>query len=719
MPAKKQSRKPVRVPVIMQMEAMECGAACLNMILAYYGKWVTLETLREECGVSRDGQKLSMVVKAAEHHGLSYEARRFRPESIYQKATFPCMIHWRGVHFVVLCGVKGDKVYINDPALGNVVRSKKEFEENYSGMCVMFSPSDSFVPSGKKPGTLSYIIKRLKDCKPAVAYVAITTIIVAGLGILQPFFLRNFMDKILASDSKGPGTLIFLMLIVAAVQLFVSWFSALKQLRLFGLISVKNDVGFMQHIFHLPERFFFQRDTGDLQQRQQANSTISETMINLLIPLVLNTALMAFYGIFMISYSPLLSAVGILAIIINSICTRHSAKKRLNISRITRNDTGKLYSETAGAITMFETIKACGAENNSFSAWAAQQEKVFSQNLEYDSEMVVMKNMITFINDIATYLILCFGLVLIYNGDFTKGMMMSFHSIFMMFLRPVEQVVASEQLLNEMRVDLERVEDVMKYPEYHPYSDKPVDEDAYKLKGNIELKNVSFGYSPLEPPLVKDFCLSVKPGSCVALVGRSGSGKSTISSLISGLYEPWEGEILYDGKPISEIPEKIFRSSLSVVSQNIVLFKDSVENNLKLWNPYVENFEMMLAVRDAEANDGIMDKPGGYAYQISESGHEFSGGEKQRLEIARALAVQPTILIMDEATSALDAMTEFEIVNNVRKLGITCIIVAHRLSTIRDCDEIIVMNDGNVIERGTHEELLDKHGYYSELISSM
>ena len=709
----------MRVPVVMQMEAMECGAACLGMILAYYGKWVSLETLREECGVSRDGQKLSMIAKAAEHHGLSYEARRYRPDSIYQKATYPCIVHWRGAHFVVVCGVKGDKVYINDPALGHIQRSKKEFEENYSGMCMMFSPTEAFKPSGKKPGFFSQIGSRLKDCKSAVAFVTVTTVAVAALGLTQPYFLQYFMDKILTGKSSGITGLFLLMLIVAGIQLFTGWCSAVKQLRLFGLISVENDVSFMKHIFRLPEKFFFQRDTGDLQQRQQANSTISETMINLLIPLVLNTVLMVLYGIFMLRYSPLLSTVGIGAVIINTLCTRHSAKKRLNISRITRTDSARLYSEITGTISMFETIKACGAENNSFSAWSAQQDKVFSQSLSYDNEMVVMKNIIYLINDIATYLILVLGCVELINGDFSMGMLMSFHSIFMMFLRPVEQIVASEQLLNEMRVDIERVDDVMKYPEYYPYSDEPAEEDAHKLRGNIELKNVSFGYSPLEAPLIKDFSLSLKPGSCVALVGRSGSGKSTVSSLISGLYEPWSGEILYDGKPISEIPKPVFRNSLSVVSQNIVLFKDSIENNIKLWNPYVENYEMILAVRDAEVYDGIMDKPGGYAYRISESGNEFSGGEKQRLEIARALATQPTILIMDEATSALDAMTEFEIVNNVKKLGITCIIVAHRLSTIRDCDEIIVMNDGEVIERGTHSELLKKNGYYTELISNM
>lgn len=704
----------------MQMEAMECGAASLGMILAYYGKWVPLETLREECGVSRDGQKLSMVVKAAKHHGLEYRAFRYRPETIYEKATFPCIIHWKGAHFAVLCGIKGDRVFINDPGLGHYYCSRKQFEEGYSGMCVMFSPTEEFVPSGKEKKIGSFLVSRLAKSRKVFLFTAVSTLLVSGIGLLQPEFLRTFLDRVLNGSWFEFMKLSVVMLAAALIQLAIGWYSAVKQLRLFGLVSVDNDISFMKHILHLPERFFFQRDTGDLQQRQIANSRIAETMTNLLIPLMLNSVMIIFYAIVMFTYSPALACAGYISIFASVFCTNRSSKKRLNINRIMKTDVGKLYSATTGAISMFETIKASGAEANSFTNWSVQQENVIRQQYEYDRESIKMRTLMTFISDFSSYFIFWLGIFLITSGSgFTIGTMIAFYSAFNLFLHPIETMVNSEQLLNEMKVDLERVDDVMNYPEYHPYGEDRPDDELKQLSGNIEIKNISFGYSPLEEPLVQDFSLTIKPGQCIAIVGRSGCGKSTVSSLISGLYEPWGGEILYDGKPISVIPKQVFRSSLAVVSQNSVLFKDTIENNIKLWNPYIETYQMVLATRNASIYDEILEKPGGYIYQVSENGNDFSGGERQRIEIARALAGDPSILILDEATSALDAMTEYEIVKNVRKLGITCIVVAHRLSTIRDCDEILVMDRGRIIERGKHEELMEKEGYYAKLISSM
>lgn len=730
-----------KVPVVMQMEAMECGAASLRMILAYYGKWIDLATLRDDCGVSRDGQKLSKVVKTAEFYGLSYKAYRYRSETLYKEATFPCIVHWRGAHFVVVCGVTRNRVVVNDPALGRVIYTKEQFEANYTNMCVMFEPTEQFKPSGKKVEPVSYILQRLKKHKAAVIFMALTTILISSIHIMQPGLMRYYVDNLtfdqggsnakqVTWDIPGPNfsfdysdALAFFMgifFLLAVLELAVGIVSAIVRFRLFGFITIKNDTEYMNHLFHLPEKFFFQRDVGDLQQRKQANSTISETMINLVIPLALNIAMMIVYAFVMFRYDFRMAIVGIVTLVINMALANYSSFKRLNISRVMRTDFGKFYSSTIGTISMMETIKASGAENSSFSAWTENQYRVVEGKFQYKKVTNRIKNLIVLVNTISSGVALGVGCFLIVRGDFTIGMMMAFQGIFSGFIAPMGQLIDSGQLLNEMTTDIERVDDVMNYPEYHPFAEEISKEQDYgKLKGHIELKNVTFGYSPLEEPLIKELNIDIKPGSRIAFVGKSGCGKSTIASLISGMYEPWSGEITYDGKSLKEIPEKVFRESLSMVNQNIILFKDTIENNIKMWNPLVENYEMVLAARDACITDEIMEKPGGFVHVIKDNGADFSGGERQRIEIARAFAVNPSVMIMDEATSALDAITEHKIVEALKAQGITCIIIAHRLSTIRDCDEIIVLENGSVKERGTHEELIRLNGCYKELVSGM
>ena len=713
--------KAAKVPVVMQMEALECGAACLAMVLAYYGKWMPLEQVRVDCGVSRDGSKAGNVMKAARSYGLEAKGYRMGLEAVKGISAFPCIIHWNLNHFVVLCGFRGNHACINDPARGSVKVTMDEFDKAFTGIVMVFAPTDNFEPDGKRTSTLAFARKRLPGAGAAMVFVMLTSIIGYVFTLLNPAFSRFFMDRLLTGENSELLTpFIALVAAVSLLQVFVTAIRAVYSLKINGKMAVVGSGSFMWKVLKMPMEFFSQRMAGDLLTRHKANETIAEQLVNTLTPLALSAVMMVFYLVVMLRYSPLLTLVGLVSILINIVMSRVISEKRVNITRVQTRDAGKLMSATVSGIRMVETIKASGAENGYFQRWAGYQASVNEQNTKYTRLNQYLGFIPAFITTLANALVLVLGIWLCMRGEFTLGMVTAFQSFLASFLSPAMTLVTAGQTLQEMRTQMERVQDVMEYPEDPYFSDAPVseDEDYDKLTGAVELRNVTFGYSKLDPPLIENFSLNLKPGGRVALVGASGCGKSTISKLISGLYQPWSGEILFDGKPISEIDRAVFTGSVAVVDQDIILFNDTIANNIKMWDDSIEDFEVILAARDAQIHDDIMARPGGYQGKITEGGRDLSGGQRQRLEIARVLAQDPHIVIMDEATSALDARTEYEVTNAVKERGVTCIIIAHRLSTIRDCDEIIVLDHGKVVERGTHEELFKKGGYYTELITS-
>ena len=713
--------KAAKVPVVMQMEALECGAACLAMVLAYYGKWMPLEQVRVDCGVSRDGSKAGNVMKAARSYGLEAKGYRMGLEAVKGISAFPCIIHWNLNHFVVLCGFRGNHACINDPARGSVKVTMDEFDKAFTGIVMVFAPTENFEPDGKRTSTLAFARKRLSGAGAAMVFVMLTSIIGYVFTLLNPAFSRFFMDRLLTGENSELLTpFIALVAAVSLLQVFVAAIRAVYSLKINGKMAVVGSGSFMWKVLKMPMEFFSQRMAGDLLTRHKANETIAEQLVNTLTPLALSAVMMVFYLVVMLRYSPLLTLVGLVSILINIVMSRVISEKRVNITRVQTRDAGKLMSATVSGIRMVETIKASGAENGYFQRWAGYQASVNEQNTKYTRLNQYLGFIPAFITTLANALVLVLGIWLCMRGEFTLGMVTAFQSFLASFLSPAMTLVTAGQTLQEMRTQMERVQDVMEYPEDPYFSDAPVseDEDYDKLTGAVELRNVTFGYSKLDPPLIENFSLNLKPGGRVALVGASGCGKSTISKLISGLYQPWSGEILFDGKPISEIDRAVFTGSVAVVDQDIILFNDTIANNIKMWDDSIEDFEVILAARDAQIHDDIIARPGGYQGKITEGGRDLSGGQRQRLEIARVLAQDPHIVIMDEATSALDARTEYEVTNAVKERGVTCIIIAHRLSTIRDCDEIIVLDHGKVVERGTHEELFKKGGYYTELITS-
>ena len=711
----------VKVPVVIQMEALECGAACLSMILEYYDTWLPLEQIRSDCGISRDGSNAKNIILTARSYGLEAKGVRYEPDALKRNGKFPCIIHWNFNHFVVLCGFKKNRAVINDPAKGTYSVSMDVFDKSFTGICIMFQPGENFSPSGKPKSILTYAKKKLAGTGVAFSFVVMTTIISSLIGIIMPGFSNVFADRLLSGRNLEWFYYFMVGIItIGIIQLIVGYINAVYSLRVNGKIAVTGDSEYMWHVLRLPIEFFSQRLSGDIASRKSLNAEISNSLINTFAPLVIQTFMMLFYLIIMMRYSVPLSLIGILSVIINTFVSQYVSKKRVNLTRVSMRNQSKLSSATVASIEMIESIKASGAENGYFEKWSGYQANVNKDNVEFTKLNSTIGIVPTVISALTNLLVFMCSVYLCMSGNWTIGMITAFSEFLVAFLSPAGQLVLATQNLQEMRTSMERIQDVMEYKTDVDYNSNELTDDVTlnKLSGKIELKNVTFGYSKLAEPLIKDFSLTVEPGQRIAFVGTSGCGKSTLVKLLSGLYKPWAGEILFDGKPIVEINRNVFTGSLAVVDQEIIIFEDTIANNIKMWDNSIKNFEIILAARDAQLHEDIMKRNGGYDFQLTEGGTNLSGGQRQRLEIARVLAEDPTIIIMDEATSALDSKTEYNVVKSIKDRGITNIVIAHRLSTVRDCDEIIVMDHGKVIERGTHDELCSLGGKYLDLISN-
>ncbi|MDR1916295.1 MAG: NHLP family bacteriocin export ABC transporter peptidase/permease/ATPase subunit [Synergistaceae bacterium] len=708
-----------KTPTLLQMEAVECGAASLGMILSYYKLIRPLEELRQECGVNRDGSNALNIVKAARRYKMEVRAFRANHETLAAE-TMPLIIHWNFNHFLVLEGFKGGKAFLNDPASGHRRVTMDEFNSSFTGIAIAMSPGPDFVRGGKKFSTSAEVARRLLSEKRALIFIMAIALLMIIPGISKPVFNQIFIDDILSMERADWMTNLMLAMGIAclfdgSLSFLRFWCLAKWQTKL----TIVSSSSFFMHVIKLPMNFFQQRFSGEIATRVGFNEEVSDVLTGEAATAALDFLVVLFYLALLLQYSLWLTAIGLMFSALNILLMIFVRKRLVDLALRNQQNAGKTMGTIVNGIQIIETLKANGNEDDFFSKWAGYNAKYIQgrQEVYLASQALVVGPAL--LNGINTALIMTIGGFQIMDGVMSAGIFTAFRNLMSNFQEPLSKIMNLGSTLQQTEMQMQRLNDVMRYDTdnvFYPEK-QPGDIGKNKLTGLVELRDVSFGYSPLESPLIEGFNLTIEPGRWVALVGGSGSGKSTVSRLVTGLHREWRGEILFDGLKRTELPAAVIYNSLAAVDQDIYLFSGTVKQNLSLFNPSISHRDVVKAARDAAIYDEITRLNGGFEHMISEGGANFSGGQRQRLEIARALACNPSILILDEATSALDPVTEEIVLTNIRRRGCACLMVAHRLSAFRDCDEIIVMEYGKVVQRGTHDEMTGSDGPYRKLVT--
>ena len=710
----------VKTPTVYQMEATECGAASLSMIFGYFGRYMSSEKMRIETGVSRDGCNAGNLMRCAKKNGLECHGYRKETGSLI-KTEPPCIIHWNFNHFVVFEGIKRGYAYINDPAQGRRRLSLDELDEAFTGIVLTFKPTDKFEKQPENNTIFGFMKDRLSGRGGTVLKLLLIGLLLVIPGLAIPAVTRFILDNMnMNGDMRRLNAAIVFMATFVMVKVFLSFYRGRVLICLQNKMILQSAYEFVSHLLRLPISFFEQRYAGDLADRVENNNNVNNFLSGELAECVLNLIISVFYLTLMILYSPILTLIVLCSAAVSALTLKLGAQYLSDISMKTRRDNGKLTGALCSGLNIISTLKATGAENE----YATRILGYFARNISAEQKTNRFQQVITVIpqvmSAVTSIIILAVGGISVMNGNMTIGMLAAFSALADGFEKPVESLVGFVRRIHIIKADIARVEDVYKYKEDEKFggtADTKV--KMAKLSGETEVKNISFGYSILDEPLIKDFSFKLKSGESIAVIGMSGCGKSTVSKILSGLYRPWSGEVLFDGKSIDKIPKEVLAASVSCVSQEPRIFSGTIRENLTMWNSGILESDMIKAAKDACIHDVITQKDGAYDYKLSEGGMNLSGGQRQRLEIARALVTNPSVLILDEATSALDAIVEKKILDNIKKRGCTCLVVAHRLTAIRDCDSIIVMDKGRAVQKGSHRELAAQGGLYADMIKNV
>lgn len=707
-----------RTPTVLQLEAVECGAASLAMMLGFFGRTVPLEELRMRCGVSRDGSTAGNMVRAAALYGLEAKGHKYGLEAL-RKVAPPFVVFWEFRHFLVVEGYDNRRVFLNDPATGRRSVLWDEFDRNFTGVTITFAKTDAFETNAVVPSGLVILAQRVRESLDAVTFIVMAGIALVVPGIVIPALTKVFVDDVLIGKHVvwGPWIVLVMGLAIALSSLLVALQQAIS-LRLQTKLAVTSASRFFWHVLNMPMNFYAQRSAAELAYRVHLNDRIAELLSGRVTTAAIRAISALFFLVLMLRYDVALALLSVAIAALNLLALAAANRSRSDANATLLQAEGELLGTAVMGIRYIETLKAAGAERAFLQRWGSRLARVVNarQQLGFPTQLLVAApRLLAMLNAAA---ILGFGSLRVIDGTLSLGALFAFYLLSEQFSAPFAEIVRFGSEFQEMDGSLKRIEDVYRYPATVPPLE--VAEPRREiLHGGLELQNIRFGYSPVAPPLVDGLSLHVAPGKQIAVVGSTGSGKSTVTKLVSGLYEPWAGAVLYDGKLRAAYDRRAFAAAVAMVDQEIALFAGTVRANITLFDPTIDDAAIERAARDACIHDEIMARSGGYDAIVEEEGRNFSGGQRQRLEIARALVRDPALIILDEATSALDAITEAQVAENLRRRGCSCVIVAHRLSTIRDSDEIIVLERGAIVERGTHDSLVSLGGRYKELVTAI
>lgn len=706
-----------RTPVVLQLEATECGAAALASVLAYHGLLIPLATLRLVCGVSRDGSRASNIVRAGRHYGL--DARAFRKETgQLADLPLPAILFWGFNHFVVLESIGPHGAWLNDPAFGHRFVPAEEFDESFTGVVLTFTPNDSFRTGGQRASPVRIVRGWLRGARGPLLFGMLASIGLIVPALAVPAYVSLFVDQVLVRglDDWLPA----MTAVMAAVAVIAAALEVLQRVNLGRLrrwLVLRQSTRFLWHVLRLPVGYFTQRHPREVASRVALNDRLAPLFGGDLVLAMMNAVLIVVFACVMLRHDIALTLVGIGIAGINLLALIVLSRRQVDLTRRRQVDGALLRTATIHGFEMIDTLKATGTEALFLARWAGYHAKVLNATQGLARAEALLTAVPVALGLAGAVAVVVVGGQRVMEGTLTIGMLLGFQILLTLFSAPIRQLVDTGARLRDAHPGLERLDDVLRQPLDPTFNaaDDTAEAPPTRIGGTLRMDRVSFGYAPLDAPLIEDFELRMPQGTRIGVVGRSGSGKSTIGRLAVGLYQPWGGEISLDGRPFPSIPRATLRHSIAYVGQGSALFPGTIRDNLGLWDPTLPDDRLIQAAHDALIHADIIARPLGLDHPVAENGRDFSGGQRQRMMIARALAFDPLLIVLDEATNELDAETEARVLENIRRRGCGCIIIAHRLSTIRFCDEIIVMRDGRIAERGTHDTLLRLDGEYRSL----